>query len=164
MTYASALSSLTTSTIAAACARGTVSAVIAIRAYLGGEDPGRKSSRQLQRGFKAATCSLSHEPDFRRRGLRVGPLNHSAEDTRRLRCTRGRRWRSKRHGRTCPYFVLPPAVFPHPCRSLCWIAIRHTFYSDACTVYRVPVDGYDIRIRLSLAKPAPPGVRFLSKS
>ena len=36
--------------------------------------------------------------------------------------------------------------------------------SDACTVYRVPVDGYDIRIRLSLAKSALPGVRFLSKS
>ena len=41
---------------------------------------------------------------------------------------------------------------------------RAYFYLDACTVYRVPVDGYDIRIRFSLAKPAPPGVRFLSKS
>jgi hypothetical protein len=81
-----------------------------------------------------------------------------------LRCTHDRGSGPSRRGRTRLSQALPPAVFPHPGRSLYWIAIRHTFYSDACIVYRVPVDGYDIRIRLSLAKPAPPGVRFLSKS
>ena len=46
------LLSLRISTIAAPCAGRTVSSVVAIRAYLGGEDPERERSRELQRGFQ----------------------------------------------------------------------------------------------------------------
>ena len=158
------LSSCPTSTIAAPCAGRTISGVIAIRACLRGEDPERKRSRQLQRGFETAAGTLSRDPCVRRRGLGTRTVNCFRGDARWLGCTHDRRCRGNRHGRTRSHFALPLAVFPHPSRSLCWIAIRHTFYLDACTVYRVPVDGYDIRIRLSLAKPAPPGFRFLSKS
>src|SRR5262249_23738674 len=70
------LSPLTASTIAAPRAGRTVAGVEAIRARLGGEDPERKSSRQIQRGFKAPTCCLSHELDWRR-GLGARPLNCS---------------------------------------------------------------------------------------
>ena len=49
-----ALSSVSTSTITATCTGRTVSGVVAIRAYLGGEKPGGEGSRQVQRGFKDA--------------------------------------------------------------------------------------------------------------
>ena len=61
--------SLTIPTIAAPCAGRTVSSVVAIWACLGGEGPGRKGSRQFQRGFEAAGYSLSHKAGIRRRGL-----------------------------------------------------------------------------------------------
>jgi len=67
-------SSFTIPTIAAACAWRAVSGVIAIRAYLGGDDPERKGSRQLQRGFKGAPGTLSRVPSIRRRGLRTCAL------------------------------------------------------------------------------------------
>jgi hypothetical protein len=131
-------SSFCSLTIAAPCAGRTVASVIAIRACLRGEDPERKRSRQLQRGFEAAARTLSRDPGVRRRGL----------GTRTVDCFRGGAqglWRgypggcgSQRRGRTGLSQALPPAVFPHPCRSPCLITIRHSFYSDACTVYRVP--------------------------
>jgi len=158
------LAPLTTSTIAAACAGRTVAGVIAIRAYPGGEDPERKCSRQLQRGFEAAARTLSGSPGVRRRELGARPLNCSPGGARGLWCSRDRGWGWNQCGRTYPCPALPPAVFPHPCRSLCWIAIGHTFQSDACTVHRVPLNDLRHKKRLALVKPAEPGVRFLSKS
>ena len=68
-------SSLSTSTIAAPCAGRTVPGVIAIRAYLGSDGPGRKRSRQLQRGFEAAAGTLARDPGVRRRGLGTRTAN-----------------------------------------------------------------------------------------
>jgi hypothetical protein len=102
------------------------------------QDTVRKRPRQFQCAFEAAACRLSHETGVRGHGLRTCSLYCRPGGARRLRCTRGRRWRSKRRGCTCSYFALPPAVFPHPRCSLCWITIGHTFYSDAYTVYRAP--------------------------
>jgi hypothetical protein len=127
-------SSLTIPTVAAPCAWRTIAGVIAVRAYLGGED-GRKRSRQLQRGFEAAAWTLSREPGVRRRRLGTRTANCFRGHARRLWCTHYGRCGSQRRGRTGLSQALPLAVFPHPSRSLCWIAIRHTFYSDACTVY-----------------------------
>src|SRR5215471_18669129 len=56
------LSSLCPSAIAALCAGRAVSGAIAIRAYLGGEDPERERPRQIQCGFEGAACELSREP------------------------------------------------------------------------------------------------------
>src|SRR5262249_8432495 len=67
---ASRFSHLSPSTIAAPCAGRTVSAVIAIRAYALGEDPGGKGSRQVQRGFKAAANRFSQGHGVRGRGGR----------------------------------------------------------------------------------------------
>ena len=78
------LSSLSTSTIAAPCAWRTVSAVIAIQAYLGGEDPGRKSSRQFQRGFESPPSTPSREPGVRRLGLLTGFLYNARPGTREV--------------------------------------------------------------------------------
>ena len=64
-----ALSFRSTSTITTRRAGRTVSGVIAIRAYLGGEDPGREGSCQLQCCFKAAAGTLSHDSSVRRRGF-----------------------------------------------------------------------------------------------
>jgi hypothetical protein len=134
------LSFMTASTIAAACAWRTVSGVVAIRACLGSEGPGRKGLRQLRRGFKAAAYSFADKPGVRRRGLGTRTSNCFRGHARRLRCTHPGKCRSQRSRAHPPSRALPPAVFPHPGRSLCWITIRHTFYSDACSVYRVPVD------------------------
>jgi hypothetical protein len=114
------------STIAAPCAGRTLSGVIAIRAYLGGEDPKgkvRASSNAVLKPLRAA---------FRTNliggaGWGLEPLNCSPGDARRLGCTHDRRCGGNRHGYTRPYFALAPAVFPHPGCSLCWITIRHTF-------------------------------------
>jgi hypothetical protein len=84
-------SSFTIPTIAAACAWRAVFGVIAIRAYLGGDDPERKGSRQLQRGFKGASGTLSRVPSIRRHGLRTCALYNAARNPRRLLCTRGRK-------------------------------------------------------------------------
>jgi hypothetical protein len=134
------LSSLTTSTIAAPRAWRTIARVIAIRAYPGSEDPQRKRSREVQSGFKAAACRFSPVTRVRRSGLRTRTFYCWAGESRRVWCSYERRCGCRRHGRTRLSRALPLAVFPHPGRSLCWIAIRHTFYSDACSVYRVPVD------------------------
>jgi len=112
-------SSLSTSTIAAPCAGRTVPGVIAIRAYLGSDGPGRKRSRQLQRGFETAAGTLSRDPCVRRRGLGTRTVNCFRGDARWLGCTHDRRCRGNRHGRTRSHFALPLAVFPHPSRSLC---------------------------------------------
>jgi hypothetical protein len=81
------LSSCPTSTIAAPCAGRTISGVIAIRACLRGEDPERKRSRQLQRGFEGAPDAPSREPGVRRPGLRTCALYNAARNPRRLLCS-----------------------------------------------------------------------------
>jgi hypothetical protein len=145
-------SSLPSSTIAAACAWRTVSAVVAMRAYLGGEDPGRKSSCQFRCGSKGATRTLPHEPGVRRCGLWTRSLYYSLEDARRLWCAHDRRCGGNRHGRTYPWAVLPLAVFPHPSRPLCWIAIRHSFTRMRVPVYRVPCNHWNLKSRLMLGR------------
>jgi len=161
--YASRLlppSFLSTSTIAAACARRTISGVIAIRACLRGEDPERKRSRQLQRGFEAAAGTLSHDPAVRRRGLGTRTIDCFRGDARALWCRQPGGCGSQRRGRTRLSRALPLAEFPHPRCSLCWIAIGHTFAQmrAPCTVHPQKVWGMNHSF-----KPLP-GVRFLSKS
>ena len=132
------LSALTPSAIAAACVGRTVSAVVAVWACLRGQYPERERARQVQRGFEAAARTLSRELGVRRRGLGTRTANCFRGHARRLWCThiRSRGW--LQHAGVYLSHALPLAVFPHPGRPLCWITIRHNFYSDACTVYRVP--------------------------
>jgi len=129
------LSSLRTSTVAAPCAGRAISAVIAIRACLRGEDPERKRSRQLQRGFEAAARAFSGSPGVRMRGLGTRTVDCFREDTRGLWFRHPGGCGSQRCGRTGLSQALPLAVFPHPGRSLCWITIRHKFSGG---VHRVP--------------------------
>jgi hypothetical protein len=131
--HGSCRSSTSTSTIAAARALRTVSAVVAIRAYLGGEDAGRESSREPQRGFEGAAFRFSHEPGVRRRGLGTRTVNCFRGDARALGCTDPGRCGWQRRGRTGLSQALPLAVFSHPCCSACWIAIRHISYTHGWT-------------------------------
>jgi hypothetical protein len=93
-------------TLAAPCAGRTVAGVIAIRAYPGGKDPERKSSRQFQRGLKLLRALRGQESGVRTHGLRTQSFY-------------------VRHGRTYLRRALPLAVFPPPRRPLCWIPIKH---------------------------------------
>jgi hypothetical protein len=142
-------SSLTIPTVAAPCAWRTIAGVIAVRAYLGGED-GRKRSRQLQRGFEAAAWTLSREPGVRRRRLGTRTANCFRGHARRLWCTHYGRCGSQRRGRTGLSRALPLALFPHPGRSLSGIAIGHGFPLMRAPVYRVPRNDWNSKSRLML--------------
>jgi len=52
----------------------TVAGVVAIRVYLGGQEPRRKGSRQVQRGFEGAPGTASREAGVLRLGLRTRAL------------------------------------------------------------------------------------------
>jgi hypothetical protein len=148
------LSSVSNPTIAARCARRTVSGVLAIRTYLRGEDAGRKRSRQLQRGFEAAAGTLSGSPGVRMRGLETRTVDCFREDTRGLWFRHPGGCGSQRCGRTGLSQALPLAVFPHPGRSLCWITIRHKFSGG---VYRVP--SADLGCKNSFVTATPPSLQ-----
>jgi hypothetical protein len=143
---------LSRTTIAAPCVWRTVTGVVAIRAYSGGEDPGRKRSRQFQRGFEAAADSFSRWGTLRRCGLKTRNTNSRRVDVRGLGRTNTRRWRWRRRRRTCPPHALPPAVFPHPGRSISWIAIGHGFPLMRAPVYRVPCNDWNLKSRLMLGR------------
>jgi len=114
------------STIAAARAGRTVAGVVAVRAYMRGEDPERKRSRQLQRGLETAVNSFSQGHGLRKRGLGTRAANCFRGHWRRLWCTRCGRHAWQSGGRTGLPCALSLAVFPHPRCSLCWITIRHS--------------------------------------
>jgi hypothetical protein len=60
-----------------------------------------------ERGSTGTRGRLSHEPGIRGHGLRICSLYYWPGGARTLRCTRGRRWRSKRHGRS---FLIPTTL------------------------------------------------------
>ena len=82
-----ALSPFRSLTIAAPRTGRTVSGVVAIWTYPGGERPERKRSRQLQRGFEAAADTFSHGGALSRRGLRTRTINSLPGDAQTLWCT-----------------------------------------------------------------------------
>ena len=128
--------------IAAPCAGRTVPGVIAIGAHLGGTKSERKRSRQLQCGFEATVGSLSRDAGVRRCELGARTVDCFRGDARGPWCTHHRRCGSQLRGRKGLSHALPPAVFPHPGRSLCWITIRHSFSTQTrAPVYRAPANG-----------------------
>ena len=133
-------STFSPSTIAAPCAGRAVSGVVAIRAYLRGEDPERKSSREFHRSFEAGAGVFSHRPALRSRGLRNRGHNFLLRYARRLWCTHVRSHGWLQHAGVYLSHALSLAVFPYPGRSLCWITIRHMLIRcvyRGC-VYRAP--------------------------
>jgi len=90
---------------------------------------------------------LSRGPSVRRRGLGTRTTKCFRGHAQRLWCTHSERCGWQRRGRTHLSHTLPLAVFPHPRRSLCWIAIRHTFTQmrAPCTVYPSTINYLEVR-------------------